>query len=100
MLATTYKTCQSWQQLSKLATARNSCQSWQQLSKLAKFAEQIYQTNSYQTKPIMPNLPNKTYQTKPAKKKQPNQIKCSLTSLLNQSYQTQITGQSSQHLGP
>merc|ERR1712240_590477 len=53
-----------------------------------------------QTKPTKPNLPNQTYQTKPTKPNLPNQIKLSLTSLLNQSYQTNITGQSSQHLGP
>ena len=50
---------------------------------------------TYQTKPAKPNLPYQTKQTEPA-----NQIKRSLTSLLNQSCQTKITGQSSQHLGP
>ena len=41
-----------------------------------------------------------TYQTKPAKPNLPNQIKLSLPSILNQTYQTKITGQSSQPLGP
>ena len=43
---------------------------------------------------------NQTYQTKPAKPNLPNQIKLSLPSILNQTYQTKITGQSSQRLGP
>ena len=41
-----------------------------------------------------------TYQTKPAKPNLPNQIKLSLPSILNQTYQTKVTGQSSQRLGP
>ena len=63
---------------------------------------QLYKNkpNLNQTKPIKPNLPNQTYQIKPTKPNLPNQIKGSLTSLLNQSYQTKITGQSSQRLGP
>ena len=48
----------------------------------------------------MQTKPNQTYQTKPNKQNLPNKIKRSLTSLLNQSCQTKITGQSSQHLGP
>ena len=48
----------------------------------------------------MPNMPHQTYQTKPNKQNLPNQTKRSLTSLLNQSYQTKITGRSSQRLGP
>ena len=46
------------------------------------------------------NLTNQTYQTKPAKPNLPNQIKPSLPSVLKQTYQTKITGQSSQRLGP
>ena len=45
------------------------------------------------------NLLNQTCTTKPYNQNLPNQIKHSLTSLLNQSYQTKITGQSSQRLG-
>ena len=55
---------------------------------------------TYQTKPTKPNLPNQTCQTKPTKPNLPNQIKLSLPSILNQTYQTKITGQSSQRLGP
>ena len=46
--------------------------------------------------PNKQNLQSQTYQAKIAK---PNQIKRSLPSILNQAYQTKITGQSSQRLG-
>ena len=63
-----------------------------------KFTKSNLPNQTYQAKPTKLNLPNQTYQTKPTK---PN--------LLNQTYQTkptkpnllhQITGQSSQRLGP
>merc|ERR1712107_615914 len=43
-------------------------------------------------------VPNQTFQTKPTKPDIPNQIKLSLPNILNQTYQTKITGQSSQHI--
>ena len=48
-----------------------------------------------QNKPTNPNLPNQNYQRNP-----PNQIKLYLPSILNQTFQTKMTGQSSQRLGP
>ena len=54
-----------------------------------------------QTMHIMQNMQNmQTYQTKHAKPNLPNQIKLSLPSMLNQTYQTKIIGQSGQRLGP
>ena len=47
-----------------------------------------------------PDCANQTFQAKTAQPNLPNQIKRSLLRILNQAYQTKITGQSSQHLGP
>ena len=65
-----------------------------------KNMQNMQSMQNLQNNPTKPNLPIQTYQIKPDKPNLPNQVKLSLPSILNQTYHTKITGQSSQRLGP